>query len=276
MYDIDIVLTICLIHMDFELYLNFINLISHLSILISQDMVTEEGIVLGSVPRSCVHTHNILHRGIGMIVSKDVDIIHAMGKSGDDYETPEVYVHQRTATKRIFPSLYDMFVGGVSSSGEDSQLTAAREVAEELGLTRALDILEDKDHLLTTKASNPLSDMLFQCTICTSYNRCVVSMFTYTCDTSIESITWQEEEVQWGDFIDYDIIETAAALSFDRLVKQNAWSGRYDYESGSSANDLSKEESHFFGEWANWDFVPDGLLVWEAWVAFISEKEQKS
>lgn len=78
------------------------------------DMVDHEGIVLGSLPRTYVHKWNILHRGIGMIVCKDEDVF----KSIQDRKVPEVYVHQRTSTKRIFPSLYDMFVGGVSCRGE--------------------------------------------------------------------------------------------------------------------------------------------------------------
>jgi 8-oxo-dGTP pyrophosphatase MutT (NUDIX family) len=109
-----------------------------------------------------------------------------------------------------------MFVGGVSCHGEDSRLTAAREVAEELGLTRAL------NSILGSKLDNPLSEELFQCTICTSYNRCVVSVFTYTtCNGEI--ITWQDEEVSWGDYVPYAVVEQAATSSIHRLVESGAW-----------------------------------------------------
>jgi len=232
------------------------------------DMVDNEGTVLGSVPRPYVHLYNTLHRGVGIVVSKGDDIIKSLKSDNDNI--PEVYVHQRTSAKRIFPSLYDMFVGGVSCSNEDSRLTAAREVAEELGLSCALDMLEateDKDEEATYQV-NPLSEKLFQCTICTSYNRCVVSMFTYTCDTTNETISWQEEEVAWGDFISYDIIEAAADMSIDRLVKKGTWpGGRAKY----IAKD-DKELKAFVKEWAAWDFVPDGLLVWEAWTSFIASQ----
>lgn len=46
----------------------------------------------------------------------------------------DIYCHRRTATKRVFPSMYDMFIGGISGSMEPSVLTAARELGEELGL----------------------------------------------------------------------------------------------------------------------------------------------
>lgn len=228
------------------------------------DMVNQRGEVLGSLPRPYIHTWNILHRGIGMVVSKDNDIL-----SKEAFE-PELYVHQRTATKRIFPSLYDMFVGGVSSSGEDSQLTAAREVSEELGLTRGLDIILENKAKADEKNS-PLSEQLFQCTICTSYNRCVVSMFTYTCDTELESITWQEEEVAWGDFVPYDIVEMAGDMSIDRLIEKGVWPGsEYSNENSKSATDDAAMKNKYgnISPWDSWDFVPDGLLVWEAWKSF--------
>lgn len=225
------------------------------------DMVNDQGQVLGSLPRPFVHTHNLLHRGIGMIVSKDESILEKSGK------LPEVYVHQRTSTKRIFPSLYDMFVGGVSSRGESAKLTAAREVAEELGLKRALECLEGKG----TTENNPLSDELFQCAICTSYNRCIVSMFAYTCNTEAESISWQEEEVAWGDFVPYDVVKVAGRLSINRLIDKGTWPGTViKFESASEAMTEQTDESE--QDYSSWDFVPDGLLVWEAWVRWFADK----
>lgn len=210
------------------------------------DMVDQAGSVLGMVPRSLVHTLNVLHRGIGLTVSKD-----------DKFS--ELYCHRRTDFKRIFPSLYDMFVGGVSLSGEDSKLTAAREVAEELGLSGALDEDGQPNH-------TALSDPLFKCVVCTGYNRCVVTVFQYTIqDPAGESISWQEEEVSWGDFVPYDIVESAADLSIQRLVSQSEWPGILpavqSQRRGSKPTNVAYAE-----DWMTWDFVPDGLLVWEAWL----------
>ena len=193
------------------------------------------------------------------------------GEESSCSSIPEIYVHQRTSTKRVFPSLYDMFVGGVSTSGEGSKLTAAREVGEELGLTRALNILLEEDEG-TTKETNPLSDKLFQCTICTSYNRCLVSMFTYTCDTTLESITWQEEEVAWGEYVPYDIVKVAADMSIARLAEKGDWPGGLGSGNVKHTEDVKLLHDKCDEEWENWDFVPDGLLVWQAWTSYISQE----
>ena len=243
------------------------------------DMVNSNGDILGSLPRPYVHTYNILHRGIGMIVTNK-SIFSTKSNSKATAATPEVYVHQRTSTKRVFPSLYDMFVGGVSTSGEDSTWTAAREVSEELGLKRALQILEDDDDNTSTSVDSPLSEELFQCTICTSYNRCVVSMFAYTCDTSSETIEWQEEEVAWGGWVPYDIVEVSGKLSIDRLKQSGVWPGTgeeedvmtsADDDSGANIKEL-KSKYDIEQPWESWDFVPDGLLVWEAWRKWVEGK----
>lgn len=229
------------------------------------DMVNQNGEILGSVPRPFVHSWNILHRGIGMIVSQDANML--------DGGKPNVYVHQRTDTKRIFPSLYDMFVGGVSCRGESAKLTAAREVAEELGLKGALDHHQDPARF------NPLSDELFKCTVCTAYNRCIVSMFTYQCLTDRENISWQEEEVQWGQFVPYEVVEVAAALSINRMIESGTWPGGvFDIdrtETNEKVEHLKKEYGNHQQLWESWDFVPDGLLVWEAWLQWFKTKTLK-
>jgi 8-oxo-dGTP pyrophosphatase MutT (NUDIX family) len=243
------------------------------------DMVNNAGLVLGALPRPYIHTWNILHRGSGILVSKDKDAFQA-AKEGA--AMPEVYVHQRTSRKRIFPSLYDMFVGGVSCHGEDSRLTAAREVAEELGLRRALDIMldskqqpQDLEEEENDKLDNPLSETLFQCTVCTSYNRCVVSVFTYTaCDG--ERITWQDEEVAWGDYVPYAVVEQSAASSIDRLVKSGVWPDKEHRIINGTKRSIGDKQLTVNTEVASkysadtWDYVPDGLLVWNAWNSFLS------
>lgn len=208
------------------------------------DMVDREGKVLGVVPRNLVHSFNLLHRGIGLTVSKDA-------------EFSELYVHRRTDSKRIFPGLYDMFVGGISLAGEDPQLTAAREVAEELGLSCALQ-----------SNSTALSDPLFTCIVCTSYNRCIVTVFRYTMKPSQETVSWQDEEVAWGAFIPYNIVKAAADLSIQRLVERKCWPGTYPVLQSNYQRNIPPVEYENDGtqNWDQWDFVPDGLLVWEAWL----------
>ncbi len=44
----------------------------------------------------------------------------------------------------------------------------------------------------------------------------MVSMFRYTCDTSEEGITWQEEELARGDYVPYGIVQLAGDISIAR------------------------------------------------------------
>jgi len=46
----------------------------------------------------------------------------------------ELFIHQRTATKDIWPSHWDVAVGGVPAAGESFDDAARREAAEELGV----------------------------------------------------------------------------------------------------------------------------------------------
>eukprot|EP00977_Amphora_coffeiformis_P009424 scaffold2179_cov165-Amphora_coffeaeformis.AAC.28 len=224
------------------------------------EMTDQSGKPLGMVPRPLVHTHNLLHRGIGMFVTKDRSIF--LNNSEDGEILPDLYLHQRTATKRIFPSLYDMFVGGVSSAGESSRVTAQREVAEELGLRQA-------DHLSATP--------LLTCVVCTGYNRCVVDLYEYVMDTTTESISWQAEEVAWGSFCSYDIIEAAADRSIQRLEAKHAWPGSSPAIQSPRKGELvgHRSTSDRNDAWKEWDFVPDGLLVWEAWLHWKAKKGEK-
>ncbi|CAM9399537.1 unnamed protein product, partial [Choristocarpus tenellus] len=158
------------------------------------DWISTDGHIICTLPRAMVHTHNILHRGAGILVQNDQG---------------EVYCHRRTATKRLFPSMYDMFIGGISGTGESPEQTALRELREELGLGLHPERLERR----------------LRCIVSTEYNRCLVEVFDYLPGPE-EVISWQEEEVTWGAYLGWDEV-------------------REKVESG------------------DWEFVPDGLQVWE-------------
>ncbi|MEV6231578.1 NUDIX domain-containing protein [Saccharopolyspora shandongensis] len=49
----------------------------------------------------------------------------------------QVYVHRRTDTKDIYPGMHDCWAGGVVAAGEAPEVTAKRELAEELGVHEA-------------------------------------------------------------------------------------------------------------------------------------------
>jgi len=224
------------------------------------EMVDRNGATLGLVPRKLVHAHNILHRGIGAFVTANKPIFQAakLDRNADAprLQQPDLYVHRRSTEKRIFPSLYDMFVGGVSLAREPAIVTARREVAEELGLKQGL---------------TSLSDPLLQCVVCTDYNRCVVTLYCYVMNKETETVKWQEEEVAWGDFVPYPVVEAAADLSMQRLAALNKWPGRLPLiqspNTGQALVGLSYAgDGDAKNGWTTWDFVPDGLLVWEAWL----------
>ena len=81
------------------------------------------GGVIGLAPRGEVYARSLWH-GVGGVLLR----------SGDG---ERVYVHRRAAAKLVMPGLHDCWAGGVIGPGEDPAATAARELAEELGVTRA-------------------------------------------------------------------------------------------------------------------------------------------
>ncbi|MET9732399.1 NUDIX domain-containing protein [Streptomyces sp. NPDC006458] len=84
------------------------------------DVVDEHDQVIGRLPRGEVYAKGLRHRCV-FIQARD-----AKGR---------IFVHRRTATKLVFPSLYDMFVGGVVGTGEPYDEAALREAEEELGVS---------------------------------------------------------------------------------------------------------------------------------------------
>jgi 8-oxo-dGTP pyrophosphatase MutT (NUDIX family) len=250
------------------------------------EIVDRTGASLACLPRKLVHKHNILHKGIGIFVTKKEPIIlrnivnncnndQSNARANESYDDgiqpqqPSLYVHQRSADKSIFPSLYDMFVGGVSLANEDAVVTAQREVAEELGLSRAL-LYSTADASNLKMSNNKLMGPILRCIVCTAYNRCVVQLFSYRTDPDeIKDIKHQEEEVQWGSFIPYKDICYAADQSIIRLYNNNQWPGTIPpIQSSVSANRCNSNLVSAPTVLDSYDFVPDGLLVWEAWLRY--------
>ncbi|MET8978705.1 NUDIX domain-containing protein [Streptomyces sp. NPDC004539] len=84
------------------------------------DIVDEQDRVIGQSPRGEAYARGLRHRCV---------FIQARDAEG------RLFVHRRTATKLVFPSLYDMFVGGVVGAGEGYDEAALREAEEELGVS---------------------------------------------------------------------------------------------------------------------------------------------
>jgi 8-oxo-dGTP pyrophosphatase MutT (NUDIX family) len=84
------------------------------------DVVDERDRVVGRRPRGEVYARGLRHRCV---------FVEARDAAG------RIFVHRRTATKLVYPSLYDMFVGGVVGAGEAYDVAALREAEEELGVS---------------------------------------------------------------------------------------------------------------------------------------------
>jgi len=102
----------------------------------------------------------------------------------------QLFVHQRTAWKDIYPGYYDVASGGVVEEGETYEVSAARELAEELGIRK-------------TKIT-PLFDFFFK----DKTNKVWGRAFACTYDGVI---TLQKEEVAGGAFLPVEEVKQLAA-----------------------------------------------------------------
>lgn len=84
------------------------------------DIVDENDRVIGRSSRGEAYARGLRHR-CAFILARDAE--------------GRIFVHRRTPSKLVFPSLYDMFVGGVVGAGEGYDEAALREAEEELGVT---------------------------------------------------------------------------------------------------------------------------------------------
>lgn len=90
------------------------------------DVVDETGAVVGRVTRREMRAGRLPHRSTYVLVAN---------------RRGELFVHLRTATKDVYPSHWDVCVGGVLGAGESFDAGAARELAEELGVAAPLERL---------------------------------------------------------------------------------------------------------------------------------------
>jgi 8-oxo-dGTP pyrophosphatase MutT (NUDIX family) len=83
------------------------------------DIVDVDDVVLRTVTRREMRAERLRHRVVFIAV------MHPDGS---------VLIHQRSATKDLWPGWWDIAVGGVVAAGETYDVAARRELAEEVGI----------------------------------------------------------------------------------------------------------------------------------------------
>lgn len=130
------------------------------------DIVDEHDRVVGRARRGAAYARGLRHR---------CTYVLARNTEG------ELFVHRRTAGKLIFPSLYDMFVGGVVGAGESYDEAALREAEEELGVSGLA-------------APTPLFKFLYETPEHTWWS----SVYEIRCEQPVDP---QASEVAWHAFL---------------------------------------------------------------------------
>ncbi|MGW2487157.1 NUDIX domain-containing protein [Streptomyces sp. NPDC001606] len=137
------------------------------------DTVDEHDRVVGQYPRGEVYARGLRHRCV---------FVQARDAAG------RLFVHRRTATKLVFPSMYDMFVGGVVGAGESYDEAALREAEEELGVTG----LPRPEYLFKFLYDDGAGQSWWS------------AVYEVRCELPVHP---QVEEVQWHDFLPEEEVE---------------------------------------------------------------------
>ena len=83
------------------------------------DVIDDYGQIVATVTRREVRERRLPHRCVYVLVFN---------------QKGEIFIHLRTPTKDVYPSYWDVCVGGVLAAGESFDAAARREIAEEVGL----------------------------------------------------------------------------------------------------------------------------------------------
>lgn len=141
------------------------------------DVVDENDQVVGQAARRDIRRQNLRHRSVYIFV------FNSMG---------QLFIHQRTATKDVFPLFWDVTVGGVLGAGESYDAGAQRELAEEVGIDKA-----------TLRRLFPLRYE-------DDASRLIAMVYSCTWDAPLRL---QAEEIAVGEWLDLDVV-------FERTARQ--------------------------------------------------------
>ena len=127
-------------------------------------IVDENNRVIGEATRAEMRTQGLCHRACYILVFNRHD---------------ELFLQKRTTTKDIYPGYFDVAAGGVVLAGESYEISAQRELEEELGIRQVP--LKSHFDFYHQEGTNRVWGRVFDC--------------RYDGD-----IVLQEEEVASGDF----------------------------------------------------------------------------
>lgn len=134
------------------------------------DLVDERDRVVGRATRREVRLQNLRHRSVFILVFNSAG---------------QLFVHQRTALKDVFPGYWDVAVGGVVSAGENYDQSARRELNEELGVEGVT--LRRLFRLRYEDAGNRILGVVYSC----------------TCD---QALHLQASEIAQAEWMDIDAV----------------------------------------------------------------------
>ena len=110
-------------------------------------VVDEKNREIAALPRRIMREQNLIHRASYILV---------FNRQG------ELFIQKRTMTKDIYPGCWDVAAGGVVLAEESYEVSAARELKEELGVEEAL--LDDLFDHFYEDDNNRVWGRIFSCT----------------------------------------------------------------------------------------------------------------
>ncbi|WP_310600395.1 NUDIX hydrolase YfcD [Desulfobulbus sp.] len=135
------------------------------------EIVDRDNTPIGAVTRRIMRQQNLIHRASYVLV---------FNRQG------QLFIQKRTLTKDIYPGYWDLAAGGVVQAGESYLESAQRELREELGLA-GVKLAQLFDQYFEEEG-NRVWGRIFSC-------------------ISEGPFTLQQEEIDYGRFIDLDRIE---------------------------------------------------------------------
>lgn len=163
------------------------------------DVLKENGEYANQIEsRDECHKKGFWHKAVALfIISKD---------------NKRVLLQQRSATKKLWPNLWDITAGGHVLTGEFGYQSAIRETEEEIGIKLAKENLE---FIGATTSENISGDII---------NRHFNEFYIAHEDLDVSEITLQEEEVQNIKWFDKETLIEKINNNYEGLTnKKECW-----------------------------------------------------